>query len=88
MIFGICTAGRTAKSTDAPTEQRSRPWRSSTSKEFEYKLATNQLDQQSDIALDTLKAKYLEHCQAIKKESTYQWDDLPRVNRFVEYRED
>ena len=37
-------------------------------KEFEYKLATNQLDQQSDIALDTLKEKYLEHCQATEKE--------------------
>ena len=48
-------------------------------KEFEYKLATNQLDQQSDIALDTLKEKYLEHCQALKKGTPISGTTFPAL---------
>ncbi|MFW6118814.1 MAG: tyrosine-type recombinase/integrase [Planctomycetota bacterium] len=54
-------------------------------KEFEYKLATRQLGQTTDIGLDQLRDEYLLYSKATKKQSTYERHDEPRVNRFVDY---
>ncbi len=53
-------------------------------KGFEYKLATWQLGQTTDMSLDQLRDEYLSYSKATKKQSTYERHDAPRVKRFVD----
>ena len=54
-------------------------------KEFEYRLSTKQLGQQSDIAIEKLRDEYLDYSRSTKKDSTYLQNDVPRVSRFVNF---
>jgi integrase len=57
-------------------------------KEFEYRLATQQLGQTTDVALEQLQDEFLSYKKAVLKPSSYERGLRPRVREFVEFLAD
>ena len=54
-------------------------------KEFEYRLAKQELGQEADVIMEQLLDLYLEYSKATKTIRSYERHDLPRATRFVDH---
>ncbi|MDP6439384.1 MAG: hypothetical protein QGH74_07100 [Candidatus Brocadiia bacterium] len=53
--------------------------------EFGFKLSKRQSCQRTNITLDRLRDEYFDHSKSTKAAGASERDDLPRVNRFVDW---